>query len=170
MSVRDLLLMGGGGGLVFLLTLIQVSPIKINPWTWIGNHIGKPICKAIGGSINKEVLEKIATVQQDVSGLKEEVRGVKSDVAEVRQDVAVGEAKREEDRIIICRTRILRFGDEVAHGVHHSKEHFDQIMADMTEYETYCHNHKEFQNDRTVETSAIIKKIYQECLVTGNFL
>lgn len=32
MTIKELLL-GGGGLLLILMTLVQIAPIKINPWT-----------------------------------------------------------------------------------------------------------------------------------------
>ena len=45
------LLTSGGGALLILLTLIQIAPIKINPWT--------ALARAIGRAINKDVLTKL---------------------------------------------------------------------------------------------------------------
>lgn len=50
-----------GGALVLLLTLIQVSPIKINPWTAIARAIGR----AINGELLKEVRELKAEVARN---------------------------------------------------------------------------------------------------------
>ena len=33
----------GGGGLFLLLTLVQLAPIKVNPWSWLGKSVGKAI-------------------------------------------------------------------------------------------------------------------------------
>ena len=44
------LLTSGGGALFILLTLIQIAPIKVNPWT--------ALARAIGRAINKDVLTK----------------------------------------------------------------------------------------------------------------
>ncbi len=47
MSIQELLLKGGG--IVFaLLTLVQITPIKVNPWSAIARAIGKAL---IGGDI-----------------------------------------------------------------------------------------------------------------------
>ena len=40
MSVQEILT-GGGGLLLVLMTLIQVAPVKINPWSWLAKAIGK---------------------------------------------------------------------------------------------------------------------------------
>ena len=50
MSVQEILT-GGGGLLLVLMTLIQVAPVKINPWSWLA--------KAIGRAINAEVIKKL---------------------------------------------------------------------------------------------------------------
>ena len=77
---------------------------------------------------------------------------------------------QEERDAISCRARILHFGDETIHGVRHTKEHFDQILRDITTYERYCDDHPNFENNTTVLTSQRIKDIYEECLKTKDFL
>lgn len=135
-------LITSGSGVVFIiLTLIQLAPIKIDPWTAIG--------KAIGKAINNEVIEK-------VDNLDSEVKSLKSEVAE---NVAVD-----------CRARILRFGDEVLHGERHTKDHFEQILRDIKKYELYCEEHPEFENNVTELTSTRIAEIYKHCLDTNDFL
>ncbi len=41
----------GGGVLIAILTLVQIVPVKVNPWS--------AIMKAIGKSMNVEVMEKL---------------------------------------------------------------------------------------------------------------
>ena len=50
MSIQELLA-GGGGLLILALTVIQIAPIRVNPWS--------AIAKAIGRAINAEVLAKL---------------------------------------------------------------------------------------------------------------
>lgn len=85
---------------------------------------------------------------------------------------SIEDLKREitEGRIVDCRYRILRFDDEVRHDERHSKEHFDQILDDITEYENYCDEHKEFKNNKAVLAIANIKKIYQRCVDDNTFI
>ena len=54
MTVAEILL-AGGGGVLLLLTLIQITPIKINPWS--------AIAKAIGRAINGEVIGMLSEVK-----------------------------------------------------------------------------------------------------------
>ena len=41
----------GGGGLFLLLTLVQVAPVKLNPWSALAGLIGR--------AVNREVLGKL---------------------------------------------------------------------------------------------------------------
>lgn len=121
-------------------TLVQIAPIKINPWSWLG--------RAIGRAINAEVIQKVDKLEGDLQSLKD---------------------RSEEHEAKSCRIRILRFGDEILHGVHHSKEHFDQILLDITEYDNYCKDHPRFKNNMTAITTSVIMSTYQDCWKDNKF-
>ena len=140
MTLKDILF-GGGSALFMLLTLLQLAPIKINPWS--------AIAKAFGRAINSEVLEKVGK-------LESELQCVRSGMAE--------------EKAVNCRARILRFGDECLHGERHTKDHFDQTLRDIAAYERYCEDHPEFENNVTELTSDRIKTIYRRCLDSNDFL
>lgn len=131
----------GGVALPALMTLIQITPIKLNPWSWLGRCIGR--------AINSEVLEKVEALSRDVKNNK---------------------ADDDEQWASLSRSHILRFGDEILHGVGHSKEHFDQILLDISKYENYCEEHPEYLNNIANETIKQIKKTYQKCLDENTFL
>lgn len=131
----------GVGAVIVMMTLIQVAPIQVNPWSWCA----KKIRKALFG----ELITKIEKVE--------------SEVAEIRKEMG-------EDRAISARVRILRFNDEMIGNVHHSKESFDQVLDDTTFYEKYCDEHPDFKNDRTKMAVNNIKRCYQKCLEDHDFL
>lgn len=131
----------GGGALLVLMTIVQITPIKINPWSWLGRVIGR--------AINGEVLEKVDTLTNDV---------------------AKNKADDDEQWVSLSRSHILRFGDELKHGVPHSQEHFDQILLDISKYEHYCDSHPEYPNGKAVATIKLIKNTYQKCLENNDFL
>ena len=131
----------GSGALAVIFTLIQVSPIKINPWSWIFKRIGR----AVNGEVLKEVMK-------------------------LRKDVQRNKADDDEQWASLSRSHILRFGDELLHGVAHSKEHFDQILLDISKYEKYCEEHPEYLNNIATATIKQIKKTYQKCLEENSFL
>lgn len=68
------------------------------------------------------------------------------------------------------RYRILRFNDEIRLGEKHSKEHFDQIIEDIDNYEDYCRTHPDFPNNKAVFAISHIKKVYQKCINEKTFL
>ena len=75
-----------------------------------------------------------------------------------------------ENKATTCRYRILRFNDEILHDLRHSKEHFDQVLEDITRYETYCHEHPEYKNNKAVLAIENIKRVYQKCSNDNTFL
>jgi len=140
MTLKELLT-GGGSALLILATLLQIAPIKINPWSFIAKKIGK--------ALNGEVVEKVDGLERNVEKLRSEC---------------------EERAANNCRTRILHFGDEILHNVRHSKEHFDQILLDITDYEQYCNNHPHFKNNVAVATIKRITEVYEDCVENNDFL
>ena len=135
------ILLGGGGVILFLMTLIQITPIKINPWSWIGKKIGR--------LINEEVMAKVDNLGQELAEHK---------------------ANSEERHATLCRAHILRFGDEVRHGIPHSKEGYDNILLDIDSYEEYCEKHPGYKNNVAVATITHIKNMYQKHLQEDSFL
>lgn len=122
------------------MTLVQLTPIKIDPWTWLARKVGH--------AINGELIERMDKLEATVK--KVQTTGDERDAKATR-------------------IRILRFGDEILHGVHHSKEHFDQTLLDITEYERYCRDHPDFINNMTELTSKHIMETYSACFEDKNF-
>lgn len=150
-EIADLCVCNGGFwalvGIV-LLTLVEITPLKINPWSYIAKKLGK--------AFNGEVMT-------EMGNLKQEIKDVKIDVVNIRAEAKEREATNR-------RTRILEFGDGILHGVKYSKEHFDQILLDVTLYEKYCDEHPYYMNNVAEATINHIKKVYQQCLDNDKFL
>ena len=68
-----------------------------------------------------------------------------------------------------CRIRILKFMDEIIEGWEHSKDSYNQIMRDITNYLQYCDEHPQFLNHQTDATIERIKKDYEQRLATNDF-
>ena len=93
-------IIGGGGLLAVLLTLVQIAPIKVNPWS--------AIAKAIGRAVNAAVLRALDTVTQKLD-------------THIRVD--------DERNADSYRTRILQFNNELLREIMHTREDFIEILA-----------------------------------------
>ena len=131
---------GGSGALVVLLSLIEISPIKINPWS--------RLAKFIGHALNAEVLEQQEKTQQK---LEEHIR------------------VDDERNANLLRTQILRFNDELIDDKHHTREHFIEILAIIDAYEEYCRDHPHYKNNRCICAVENIKRVYNERLQKHDF-
>ena len=134
--------------LALAATFMEVSKIKINPWTWLARTIGR--------ALNGEVIERMDKLEKRMEQL--EKRQDQADAADKKRDA------------IAQRARILRFGDELLHDKKHSKEPFAEILPDIKRYEIYCSTHKEFVNGTTVATTKHIENTYRKLLETHGFL
>ena len=130
-----------------LLTLIQIAPIKINPWTWIA--------KCLGRAFNAEVLN--------------ELKDLKKEQHETRSKLDAHIKTDEEDRADERRANILRFNNELIRNIPHTREEFVEILADIDVYERYCKKHPEYENNRAVHAIANIGRVYDERLQKHDF-
>lgn len=131
-----------------LMTLVQITPIKINPWSFI--------LKWIGNVMNKDVLDKIDVLDEKYNSLSNEIKKIS--------------LESKEESIINCRIRIIRFGDELLHGKQHTKDHYDQTLKDIKKYRDYCASHIDFENNITNMTANNIERSYKEHLEKRDFL
>lgn len=78
-------------------------------------------------------------------------------------------AKLDERTAVGCRIRILKFMDEIIEGWEHSKDSYNQIMQDITNYHKYCEEHPQFLNHQTDATIERIRKDYEHRLEVNDF-
>lgn len=127
--------------IVGAITLIQIAPIKIDPWSKIMSIIKKLLIGDLEGKIDK------------ISGKVEDL-----------------DNQVQEDRALRARTHILRFADELYNKERHSKEYFDEILYDIDKYEKYCDEHPKFINSKTGMSSDLIKETYNKLIKEHSFL
>lgn len=130
-----------GGAILLLLTFIQITPVKINPWSYLAKHLGR--------AINGEVMNEVKSLRSDFDGFK---------------------ADTEQDKADNCRNRILRFDDELRQHIDHSEEYFNQIIADIDWYKDYCDKHRNYPNSKAEDAMTHIMEIYHECKANNKFI
>lgn len=131
----------GSGAIFILLTLVQISPIKINPWS--------AIAKTIGRAINSDVLKELDAVK---TGLNNHIR------------------MDDERTAAEHRARILAFNNELLRDIPHTREEFIDILADIDHYERYCKTHPDYENNRAVHAIGNINRVYDDRLEKHDFL
>lgn len=138
-----------------LSLLIEITPIKFNPWSWFAKKIGR--------AFNGEIMKEIGTLKTEMSNVNQQVKDIKSDVVDIREEAKEREATSR-------RARILEFGDEILHEIDYSKEHWDSILMDVSEYEHYCDDHPHYMNNVAKATIKHIKHMYEKHLEEDSFL
>lgn len=124
-----------------LATVIEISPLKINPWT--------AIAKAIGRAINADVLTELKQTREK---LDEHIRVDDERNADLR------------------RTHILHFNNELIREIPHTKEDFIEILSDIDVYEAYCREHPDYKNNRAIHAIANIGRVYDDRLQKHDFI
>lgn len=130
--------------------IVEIAPIKLNPWSWIA--------RKVGAAINKDQTDKIVALERKVDEMECGLQNVKSSLAE----------KDAKD----ARAAILRFGDELIFYPNrkYSKDRFDEIAQYITDYDKYCDEHPDFQNHMTQSTSKLILEEYKRRMMEHDFL
>ncbi len=140
MSVNEIIL-GSGGLLLIILTMVQIAPLKVNPWSAIAG--------AIGRAVNKEVLKELETVKK------------KLDEHVIMDDQRVADGHR---------TRILHFNNELLRDIKHTKEEYIEVLEEIDAYEMYCTENPNYPNNRAVLAIENIRDNYKERLQKHDFL
>lgn len=140
------------GLLVILMGMIKIPKLELNIWNLIGRTIGR--------SINREAMQQADSFSKSINNRMDNLS----------QKVEDLEKAEELERVRFARQRILRFNDEILCGQRHSKEHFDEILDDITLYEHYCNDHEDYENNKAVLAIKTIKRVYDQCMVTHDFL
>ena len=121
----------------------------------------------------KQVAEYPKWHQQSIE-IRDKLASTIEEIKDAEQENA---ARLTEMNRLICETnattaryRILRFNDELLHDQRHTKEHFDQVLGDITRYESFCSGHPEYENNKAAMAIKNIKRVYQKCSADNDFL
>jgi len=115
-----------------VITLIQIVPIRIDPWTYL--------LKWVGGVING---------------------GVKAQIIDLDRKIDLTRKMAEEDRAEDMRWDIREFTDSCKHGERHSKEEWRHIIAQLDRYENYVEKYN-ISNGVIKEETKYLRGLYAE--------
>lgn len=127
--------------MLILLTVIQIAPVKFDPWT--------AIARAIGRALNGEVLTQLSVLRENLD-------------THIRVD--------DERNADLFRTRILQFNNELLRDILHTREDFIEILAVIDDYEHYCRDHEDYKNNQATFAIENIQRVYKDRLMKHDFL
>ena len=140
MTIQELLA-GGGGLILVLMTLVQIAPVTINPWS--------ALAKAIGKAVNADVSSRLDSIEAKLDG-----------------HIDMDDRRTADSR----RTQILHFNNELLRPINHTKEEFVEVLAKIDDYERYCEQHPEYPNNRAILAIENIREVYKQRLKKRDFL
>ena len=132
---------GGIGALVFIaLTLFEIAPIKVNPWSHILKWMGE---------------KQNGALREDFRILKGEFHNLKKDFEE----------KNAHDK----RWSILDFANSCHNGRKHTKEEWEHVLNQLKFYEEYVVEH-DIDNAVIEEETRYLRELYRELMVKNEFI
>lgn len=126
--------------LIGLSALIQISPLKINPWT--------TLFKWIGTKINGDLTEKLNSVSNDMVALS---------------------TQRKEDEKDRIRWEVLSFANSCRNGYNHTKDEYQHIISLNDKYINLLKETND-KNGVFDAEYAYIQKLYKEHQQKNDFL
>lgn len=129
--------------LVAIMSLIQITPIKLNPWTAIGRLVS-----LIGKWFSRDTLTRLDEIDKKLDNVSEAVDD------------------NEIDRI---RWEIISLSSSLQRGINHSSREFERIFKLNTKYHNILKkaNKENGEIDREIE---YIEQIYAEKKLHDSFL
>ena len=141
--------MAGSGGLIaVIMSVIQVSKIEINPWTYVATHLGN--------ALN--------------AGVMNEIKDIKDEQEKTRKKLDEHIEESEERKTDTYRSRILRFNNELVRKLGHTEEDYNEILEIIDRYEDYCRTHPGYKNNKCAHAIKNVERMYDEMLRTNGFL
>lgn len=145
--------------IAFILSLIiQIVPIKINPWTKIFKWIGKLITEDTDKNI-KQLIKKTTELESTITS-------VQNDFKTETTAIIKGIDENEKDRI---RWEVLNFANSCRNGRRHTKDEFQHIIALNDKYKTLLEKTNDKNGVFEVEYQYILN-LYNKYLREDDFL
>lgn len=133
---------------IIFLTLVEIAPIKLNPWS--------AIMRFLGQRLNADVTARLDTLQEGQETTQKKLdKHIQTD---------------DERNANLLRTQILRFNDELVDNRKHTKEHFDEVLSIIDDYESYCREHEGYKNNKCGHAIQNILRLYDERLEKHDFV
>lgn len=150
-----------------LATIIEITPIKLNPWKALKNFFVAPANTARDISSIKDEIKvntnKIDTLTSRVNDIDQKVSvNLASKIDALDDKITTETAERSNDHYKEMRRAIISFSEDITCGITHNREHFDEIIHIIDDYNQYCKTHPEFPNSRCEMSIQFIEETYKK--------
>ena len=148
-----------------ILTLVEISPIKINP-------LGA-LFKAIGKKTTAEVNKKLDGLKEDFSYRENELRKshevLATSFSDLQAEIHMVKREFEIKNANDSRWEILDFANSCRNGRKHGREEWEHVIDQLKCYETYVTEHK-IDNGVIEEDTRYLRELYRERCKRNDFL
>lgn len=134
--------------ILIIMTFIQITPIKVNPWSALIRWLSKSFTSDIGKQLS-ELEKKVDSVNDKLN-------------THIEESNAIDLRKRRES--------ILDFASAIAEGKRsYTKEQYEQMLSECDSYGVYCES-KNFKNSVADESISLIRHSYMSKMLNNSFL
>lgn len=133
--------------MIVILSLVQISPLKLNPWTWLKSFAELP--------------KRIGTIEKRIDDLESEMR---NKMQELERKIDNTDGFRWQSMILVR-------GDRIRRKEKFSEEMWRSTIETLDNYEHFCEKNKDwFNNGRTEEAMKLLREKYKEVYRKGDYL
>lgn len=122
------------------ITLIQVAPIKLDPWSWIGKQFRKFF----------------------VGDIEEQLKDIRGELDNVQKSMI-------EDKVESTRWNVLNFANSCRQNKKHTKEEWEHCIDSLYWYENYCVENN-ITNGVMQECEGYLKSLFRKLMEKDDFL
>lgn len=167
-----------GSIIIALSVFIEISPIKVNPWSSIAKCIGKIFSAYTSERIDAIENRMIKNEERHNESLKfliDNLENFNSNFTEMNKKMQYLNDKMQETNdkqelieAMTSRYRIIRGADEIRNGIILSDDNIEQLGEDIEIYDGYCKKHPEYKNHKGQVSKNLILEYEQERLKNKN--
>lgn len=155
MSLQELssaMQMGVAGILIVILGMIKIPKLEINFWTFVVRTLGKALNTELAAEVKKFHVDTDKKIDDIAQELNEHIK------------------QQAEEKASNARRSFLVFNEELYANKFHTKEHFEEILRNIDDYEDYCADHPLYENNKAELAIENIRRVYQYCVKNHTFL
>lgn len=150
--------------LAVILSLIQISPLKLDPWTWL---------KSFGNIPNQigDLEKRIEKMEKRLNDIDELVKQVE----ELRKKTENLDTEYHHDKAYGWRAVILSRADKIRRKEQLSRDRWDDTIDTIDNYKRYCQEQEKLSNSKFINGKAkasieLLETQYPIVLANNDFL